>query len=148
MGSKFCRWVEILCAVIIVNGNFIKSLKLWRSVCQGCSFVSYLFVLVVDLFLLLVKRYSDIKGLQLSMGGEFKALAVADDSQIVTVIIIVVLNVCAVVIIVFCQISGMKINWSKTVVICSLSVIDKFFGDLFYVRVLQEGEIYMYFGVD
>lgn len=148
MGSKFCRWVEILCAVIIVNGNLTKSLKLWRSVCQGCPLAPYLFVLVADLFLLLVKRHPDIKGLQLPMGGELKALAVADDSQIVTVTTIVVLNACAVVIIVFCQISGMKINWSKTVAICSPSVIDKLPGDLLHVRVLQEGETHMYLGVD
>lgn len=79
-GEVFCRWIEILCqdaaAEIIVNGHLTKLIRLLRSVRQGCPLAPYLFVLVADLFLLLVKAHPDIKGLELPTGEEFKALAV------------------------------------------------------------------------
>lgn len=65
-GPVFCRWVRILCedagAEIIVNGDLTRLIKLFRSVRQGCPLAPYLFVLVTDLFLILVKANGNIKG--------------------------------------------------------------------------------------
>lgn len=65
-GSVFCRWVRIFCedvgAEIIVNGDLTRLIKLFRLVRQGCFLVFYFFVLVTDLFLILVKVNGNIKG--------------------------------------------------------------------------------------
>lgn len=84
-GPIFCKWIEILCrdavAEFIVNGDITGLIRLFKSVCQGCPLAPYLFVLVADLFLLLLKANKDIKGLELPNGEELKALAVADESD-------------------------------------------------------------------
>lgn len=103
-----------------MNGDLSKLIKLYRSVQQGCPLAPYLFVLVADLFILMIKSCKEIKGLELPGGDELKALAVADDSQVVSITTLISLNACAVVIRVFCSISGMVINWSKTVAIAAL----------------------------
>lgn len=63
-GPVFCKWVKILCAdagaEIIVNGDLTRLIKLFKSVRQGCPLAPYLFVLVADLFFILVKRNKDI----------------------------------------------------------------------------------------
>lgn len=150
--EKFRRWVRILCAdasaEIVVNGEVTKLLRLLSSVRQGCHLAPYLFVLAADLFILLVKANRDIKRLELPSGMELKALAVANDSQIVSIITVVSLNGCAWVITVFCQISGMVINWNKTVAICSPAPIPKLPGLLEHVCVLQLGETQKYLGVE
>lgn len=105
-------------------------------------------MLAADLFILLVKVNRDIKRLELLSGMELKVLAVVNDSQIVFIITVVFLNGCVWVITVFCQISGMVINWNKTVVICSSVFIFKFSGLFEYVCVLQFGEIQKYLGVE
>lgn len=65
---------------------------------------------MADLFIPMVKDSKEIKGLDLPGGGELKALVVADDSQVVSVTTLISLNACALVIRVFCLISGMVIN--------------------------------------
>lgn len=152
MGPKFCRWVEILCmeatAVVIVNGDLTRALRLLRSVRQGCPLAPYLFVLAADFFLLLVKSNTNIKGLLPPTGQELRALAVADDSQVISVTTLISLNACSWVIQIFCTISGMRINWSKTVAICSPQPCLTLPGDLHHVRVLQVGETHRYLGVE
>lgn len=151
-GPFFCRWIEILCsdaaAEIIVNGDLTRLIRLFRSVRQGCPLAPYLFVLVADLFILLVKTHPEIKGLTMPTGEELKALAVADDSQVVSVTTAVSLNACLWVIRVFCLLSGLVINWAKTVAICSPVPCVQLPGDLNFVRVLQLGVIQKYLGVE
>lgn len=48
----------------------------------------------------------------------------------------VFLNVCAIVIRVFCLIFGMKVNWVKVIAICSFIFVDCLLRRLGYVRVL------------
>lgn len=63
-----------------MNGELIKLIKLFRFIRQGCLFVFYLFVLVADLFILMVKTSKEIRGLILLSGAEFRVVAVVDDN--------------------------------------------------------------------
>lgn len=144
----FCRWVKILCkdagAEIHMNGELTKLIKLFRSIRQGCPLAPYLFVLVADLFILMVKTSKEIRGLTLPSGAELRAVAVADDNQVISIRTVVSLNACAIVIRVFCLIFGMKVNWAKAIAICSPTLVDCLPRRLGHVRVLQLGKSHKY----
>lgn len=72
----------------------------------------------------------------------------ADDGQVVSVTTEISLNGCVWVIKVFCSVSGMVINWAKTVAICSPSPCLQLPGDLNHIRFLQLGEAHKYLGVE
>lgn len=72
----------------------------------------------------------------------------ADDSQLVSDTTIISLNACVVVIITFCLLSGMKVNWAKTIAICCLLPGIRLPGELQHVWVLAEGETHRYMGVE
>lgn len=82
------------------------------------------------------------------VGKELKALAVADDSRVISVTTVVSLDACALVNQVLCGISGMVINWSKTIAIYSLVPGLRLPRLLGHVRVLQIGKVHKYLGVD
>lgn len=81
----------------------------------------------------MIKSHPDIQGLRLRTGAELHALAVADDSQVVSITTVVLLNGCAWVIKIFCRLSGMVINWNKTIAICSPGPRVSLPGDLNHV---------------
>lgn len=149
---NFIQWVEILCkdatARLIINGEISRALGLGKSVHQGCPLVPYLFVLAADLFLLMMKAHPDIKGLELPGDRELKAMAVADDSQVVFATTAKSLDAYAMVIRIFCLFSGMLVNWLKTIAICCPTAGITLQGLLSHVRSLQLGEAHKYLRVD
>lgn len=103
---------------------------------------------MADFFILLVKSNLQIQSLRLPTRQELKALAIVDDSQIISITAVVSINACLWVIKIFCVILGMKINWDKTVAICSPCLCPRLLGDLQNVWMLQIGETHPYLGVE
>lgn len=54
---------------IIVNGERSESFRLHRSVRQGCPLAPFLFVLLGDIFLQMIKQAQKVEGLELPGGG-------------------------------------------------------------------------------
>lgn len=108
----------------------------------------FLFILLADWFLVLVKTDPDIWGRTLAFGDEKLAMAVADNRQLVSETTEWSLNKCARVIKRFYLISGMLINWLKIVAICSPAPELHLLGELHHVRILQLGEVQKYLGAD
>lgn len=143
-GEKFCNWIRILCAdsgsKVLVNGKLTRRLGLQRSVWQGCPLVPYIFVLLADLVIIMVKEEPDIVGMTLPNKEMLKAMTFADDNQLVSILTALSLNAYNRVIMLFCAVSGLMINWKKTVAICCPKPLPCLPGDLNFVRILPEGE--------
>lgn len=97
----------------------------------------YLFVLMADIFVMLIQWARDIIGLELPGGMMLKAMLFAEDSHLISITTTSSLDACAV-IDEYDEVSGMTIDWEKTHATCS--------PILAFVRVLHIGEIEKYLG--
>lgn len=81
-GKDFIRWIKILLKnqeSCIINGTTTKNFKLNRGTCQGNPISAYLFILVLEVVVILIKANNDIKGLTI-FSYNFLYTAYADDN--------------------------------------------------------------------
>ena len=116
IGQGFIKWVRLLYAnaatKIIINGHLSSSIPLKRGVRQGCSLSALLYVLVIEILALQLRKNPNIVGFQVN-GEKIISLHYADDA-----IITIKQNKC------FKEVikdlgdyelaSGAKINYEKT----------------------------------
>ena len=85
IGKQFIDWVRVLYSNattrININGHLSENIPLRRGVRQGCPLSSLLYVMVIEVFALQLRKNSDIVGFQ--VGGEkIISLHYADDAII------------------------------------------------------------------
>lgn len=122
-GPKSCRWVRILSqdanGRLVINGRISRLFWLFRSVRQGCTLAPTLFVLVTDLLVRMVKLNVRIRGLIDPVGRELKLSIFADDTLKMVLRELATLIALMAVLELFCLLTGLRINWEKTVAISS-----------------------------
>ena len=87
-GPDFKRWIKVIYtdihSQVLVNGFFTESFPVRRSVRQGCSISSLLYVLYVEPFAAKIRKENLIKGLKLpGSKEEAKISQYADDTTII-----------------------------------------------------------------
>lgn len=130
---------------LVINGRISQLFWLFRSVCQGCPLAPTLFILVTDLLLRMVKLNVRIKGLIDPVGRELKLSIFADDTLNMVLRELATLIALMAVLELFCILTGLHINWQKTV---AISAPDNapLPGPCSHIRVLQAGESAKYVG--
>ena len=118
-GEYFRTWIKILYSDISAcvgnNGHFSNYFKLTRSIRQGCPISALLFLLVVELLAIRIRNDEDIKGVQID-GTEYKINLMADDATL-TLLDIPSIVKAMVIFDEFKEVSGLKVNLSKTEII-------------------------------
>ncbi len=120
--DTWVRWVRSLyhaaSSTIKVNGAIGPEFQLSRSVRQGCLLAPYLFILATDVLgHMLADPRHGVEGLALPRGGFIRDQTFADDTALYLKGSLPNLDKAQRVLKTFCQASGTKINWHKTVAI-------------------------------
>lgn len=148
-GCKFRRWVKILSQAangrIVINGRLSRLFWLLRSVRQGCPLAPTLFVLATDLMVRMIKLNVHIKGLIDPVGKELKLSVFADDTLNMIMRELATLVALMAMLELFCLLSGLRINWEKTVAISCPDNLP-LPGPCSHIKVLQAGETAKYLG--
>ena len=120
--EQWVGWVLALyssaSAAVKVNGEVGDFFDIKRSVRQGCPLAPYLFILVADVLGYMLQEESrNIKGLKLPGGRVVRDQSYADDTALYLQGSVENLSRAEEVIQLFCEASGAKVNWQKTVAI-------------------------------
>ena len=85
-GDVFITWIKILycnpCASIINNGYTTKTFELSRGIRQGCPISALLFILIVEIMAINIKRDEDIKGININENKQIFISQLADDTSL------------------------------------------------------------------
>lgn len=140
-GENFCTWVKILSAdassEVIVNDEVSEAFAVQRSVRQGCPHAPLLFVLVADVFIMMVKASPEFEGLDLPGRYSLRIMSYTDDNQLVICTTQAVLDCCACLIADYELLSSIAVNWIKSFVVCT-KVLQSLPGLLAVVQVLRK----------
>ena len=98
---------------VINNGKFTKFFHLQRGVRQGCPLSTYLFVLGAEVLSLYIKQKGDIEGIKIN-GYNYLISQFADDTSLAIIGSELNLQKCFKVLNTFEEVSGLKVNVSKT----------------------------------
>jgi hypothetical protein len=102
--------------VVLVNGSMTKFFKSYRGLRKGCSLSPLVFLLVVEGFNRMMKKASSkgkFYGIKVAKGVAITHLLFVDDAVILGVGFVEEWNVLKQLLSIFCQASGMEINYQK-----------------------------------
>jgi len=120
-GTMLIKWVKLLytnvSAVVNVNGWFTTPFSINRGVKQGDPLSPYLFILCVEILGINIRVNDSIKGIKLG-NTEHKLSMFADDTNMFIDYCITSLNNVLSTLGKFSQLSGLKINFEKSVAYC------------------------------
>ena len=139
-GEGFIRWIETIYSniesTVINNGNTCGFFKLERGIRQGCPVSPYLFIIAVELFANMIRRDNNIKGIPVG-NVEIKISQLADDT---TVFLSNIESVERVLKLAgeFHQLSGLKLNKSKTIAKCIGTLKHMDYNDRFQLSWTKE----------
>ena len=118
--SHFKKWITILYndmeSCILNNGFTSNYFPLKRGVRQGCPLSALLFITVVEVLADAIRKNKHVKGITVN-GFESKITQLADDTTLFLKDIRS-LQICLNLIQMFFQASGLKLNQTKTEVLC------------------------------
>ena len=116
-GPAIRKWIKILYKDIesgVINGGYMTNyFKISRGVRQGCPLSPYLFILSVELLALKLRYIPECKGISFPNSQEVKLSQFADDTTLI-LSDIDSLKACLHHINIFGEISGLKLNETKT----------------------------------
>lgn len=101
---------------VLQNGFSSKYFKPQRGCRQGDPISSYLFLLCAEILGILIRNNKDIKGITIA-GEEYKISQYADDTSLVTNGSPESLNGILIELDMFASISGLRINFTKTIMV-------------------------------
>jgi hypothetical protein len=122
-GEKLSSWI-LACVtsanfVVLINGEATSFFKNERGLRQGCPLSPYLFILIMEgLNLLLTKSFTEhkISGIKVSKFIKMFHLMFVDDVLLMTIADLAEWAVIQDVLFLFCAVSGLSINHSKSTV--------------------------------
>jgi len=116
LGDNFISWIKILYKnasfVVKNNGWLSESTKMERGVRQGCPISAMLFILAIEIMSIHIRTHNEIVGFTFD-DIVHKLSQYADDTTLLLANVDSI-KVCLNVINRFCDVSGLKINLSKT----------------------------------
>ena len=117
--DQWIAWVRCLYSSsessVMVNGHAGEAFQLQRSVRQGCPLAPYLFLIAANVLPLMLKdpEYG-VTGLTLPDGSSTCSSQFADDTNLLLQGTVQNLDRTMVVLNLYCEASGSKLNWTKT----------------------------------
>jgi len=119
-GPDFIEWVKLIYtdieSSVMINGFITQSIKVARSVRQGCPFSMPLYVVQAEPFANRIRRDPEIKGLQICENVEARVSEYADDTNLILTTLKSI-EKCLVICGFFEKASGAKLNMDKTCLI-------------------------------
>ncbi len=116
IGTSFQKWVKLLYynseSTVINNGFATEFFQLERSVRQGCPLAAFIFLLVVEILAIAIRKTENIQGIMLRT-GELKISQFADDTTCFLMNEMSVKNIMSL-FTQFYKCSGLKCNVDKT----------------------------------
>ncbi len=120
-GVMLLRWIKLfynnISSVVNVNGWFTKPFPIQKGVKQGDPLSSYLFILCAEVLAGNIRHENEIKGIKIGV-TEHKISMLADDTNIFLQYCEASLHKVLSLIDKFSLVSGLKINYDKSVVYC------------------------------
>ncbi len=119
-GKDMLKWVKIFYtdieSCVVNNGHCSERFKLGRGVRQGDPLSPYLFILAAEILARAIFNSNSIKGITLE-NSEFLISQLADDTALILEENELSFKKCLELLSKFTEISGLKINYSKTIAI-------------------------------
>ena len=118
-GDNFVKWISVLNTNSMSCINYCGWLSAWfpieRGIRQGCPISPMCFILACELLSCYIRQSADIKGIKLPgiRKREIRILQFADDTTLFLYNEVSLMNILKV-IEVFCKLSGLEVNQSKT----------------------------------
>ena len=120
-GDMLIKWVKLffnnISATVNVNGWFSGSIEIQQGVKQGDPISPYIFILCAEVFAEYVRKCNDIKGICIDE-KEYKISMLADDTNIFIKYCEKSLNAVLKALEKFSILSGLKINFDKSMAYC------------------------------
>ena len=115
-GKEFRKWIKIIysdvTSCVLNNGFSSNFFKLSKGVRQGCPLSALLFILIVEILAIEIRKNNNVKGIKIG-NTDVKITLLADDTTLFlkdTISLRTALNI----MFMFRQSSGLKINCTKT----------------------------------
>ena len=120
-GTMLQKWVKLfysnVSSVVNVNGWFTKPFAIEKGVKQGDPLSPYLFILCAEILAENIRRDNDVKGIKIGK-VEHKISMLADDTNIFLQYCEASLNAVLTLLDKFSLLSGLRINYDKSVAYC------------------------------
>ncbi len=116
-GDNFIKWIDLLYTNVqsctLNNGNSSSWFNIERGLRQGCPLSPYLFLVGAEIFAILMRKNTQIKGIQLN-NYEYKLTQYADDTNIFTLFETNSLKSIIDMFAILQKQTGLKVNYEKT----------------------------------